>query len=479
MKTQPVMVSVIIPVYNSADALRRCLEAVATSTYTHYECIVVDDGSTDDSRDVAASFSTRLVALSGEPRGPAYARNRGAEVARGDVVFFVDADVVMACDTLMKLAETFAADPTIGAVFGSYDDNPEARDFLSRYKNLFHHFVHQHARQDAVTFWSGCGAVRRPVFLELGGFDEVRYPRPSIEDIDLGYRLRAAGHRIVLNKAMQVQHLKRWTMRSMIKTDIVDRGIPWTQLVLREKHIPNDLNLRFSQRVSAFLLYAVLVYLGLIAFFHDVVILPLLVGLFLLVAGNWSEGTPHFQMSRRAQALTYFLIAAIAALAWRSGQTRMFPLLGLLVLGLLADRAIPHSGWRLKRAVFATVVLGLLVSVFMMLSNFSIRLGAPLLLFVLLIVAINNRFYRFFARKCGFIFMLAVIPFHLLYYLYSIAAFALGVGIYLFGDPRRTQHGSVPSAGRSGPPPLRPSSTPIVELPAGPMKAVPGQPTTL
>src|SRR5262245_32491625 len=90
-------VSVIIPVYNGAAFLRLCLEAVAATDLHSYECIVVDDGSTDGSRTIAADFPmpVRIVDVSEGPRGPAYARNRGAEIARGEILFFIDADVVL------------------------------------------------------------------------------------------------------------------------------------------------------------------------------------------------------------------------------------------------------------------------------------------------------------------------------------------------------------------------------------------------
>jgi GT2 family glycosyltransferase len=163
---------------------------------------------------------------------------------------FVDADVAVHSDTLANVANTFARQPWIAATFGCYDDSPAATQFVSQYKNLFHHFVHQHGQEEGSTFWSACGAIRRDIFRTIGGFDE---DYPTIEDIELGYRLRAAGHSIVLDRAIQVTHLKRWTLRGMIESDLFDRGIPWTRLMLQERHVLNDLNLRTSQRVSALL----------------------------------------------------------------------------------------------------------------------------------------------------------------------------------------------------------------------------------
>src|SRR5262245_62255623 len=90
------IVSVIIPVYNGAAFLRLCLEAVVATDYASYECIVVDDGSTDDSRTIAAQFPmpVRVVDISDGPRGPAHARNRGDQRARGELLIFVDVEVV-------------------------------------------------------------------------------------------------------------------------------------------------------------------------------------------------------------------------------------------------------------------------------------------------------------------------------------------------------------------------------------------------
>ena len=180
--------SVIVPVHNGGEDLQRCLQGLAVSTRPPDEIIVVDDGSTDDSAAHAAALAARVVATTAGPRGPAYARNRGAEAATGDVLVFVDADVVVHADTLARIEAVLLGEPEVAALFGSYDDDPPARSAASLYKNLLHHHVHQHGEREAGTFWAGCGAVRRAVFLAAGGFDES-YSRPSIEDIELGVRL--------------------------------------------------------------------------------------------------------------------------------------------------------------------------------------------------------------------------------------------------------------------------------------------------
>jgi GT2 family glycosyltransferase len=147
--------------------------------------------------------------------------------------------------------------PHTAAIIGSYDSEPAAESLISQYKNLLHHHVHQQSDEEAATFWGACGAIRREVFFAMGGFDE-RYRRPCVEDIDLGYRLRTVGHVIRLHKSLQVKHLKQWTFLSLLRSDVFDRALPWTELILRYRLFRNDLNLRHSDRLSVVSMYMLL-----------------------------------------------------------------------------------------------------------------------------------------------------------------------------------------------------------------------------
>jgi GT2 family glycosyltransferase len=260
-----VRISIIVPVYNNAQDLRECLAALTVGSHPHAEVIVVDDGSTDDSAAVAVQRGVRLLRLA-KNSGPAAARNEGARAAHGDILFFVDADVILPPNAVAHVLALFDEHPDVAAVFGAYDTYPHAQGLISQYRNLLHHFVHQNGNQEASTFWAGCGAIRRSVFEEIGGFDAQRFRRPSIEDIELGYRLQQAGHRILLEKTLQGTHLKRWTLRSMIWTDIVCRAIPWSRLILESRKAPDDLNLQRKQRLSAGLIGSAGVFLLLAVF---------------------------------------------------------------------------------------------------------------------------------------------------------------------------------------------------------------------
>ncbi|HTQ55193.1 MAG TPA: glycosyltransferase family A protein [Bryobacteraceae bacterium] len=241
-------ISIVIPVYNAARYLEACLAAIRDLDPAPFECLVVDDGSTDDSRQMAGRAGVTVI-TSAQRRGPAAGRNLGARAARGDILLFVDADVVLPRDALSRIAARFSADPECDALIGSYDYDPASPDLISQYRNLLHCYVHQHGEVRTCAFWTGCGAIRNSVFRAFGGFDETR-KRPSIEDVELGMLIRQGGGRVWLDKGLQVKHLKQLSFFGMLKTDLADRAIPWTRLILRLRRMPADLNLRWGQRFS-------------------------------------------------------------------------------------------------------------------------------------------------------------------------------------------------------------------------------------
>jgi glycosyltransferase involved in cell wall biosynthesis len=240
--------SVVVPVRDGGAGFGRCLQSLRASTFDDFELIVVDDASSDGSAELAADQGARVVRLD-RRLGPAAARNRGAAGALGQFLLFLDADCEVHSDTLTLAAEILEGDPGLDGVFGSYDDRPAASGLVSRFKNLHHHWMHQQARPRASTFWAGCGALRRERFLELGGFDERRYAEPSIEDIELGYRFTETGSRIVLSGRIQVRHAKRWSISSLVRTDLLRRGAPWAELLLERRGRGGELNLGGRQRL--------------------------------------------------------------------------------------------------------------------------------------------------------------------------------------------------------------------------------------
>jgi GT2 family glycosyltransferase len=241
--------SIVIPAYNGVAALERCLTAVAAQVNGADQVIVVDDGSTDDIGAVARRFGATVVRMD-QQSGPAAARNRGAAAATWPTLFFVDSDVVLRPGAIDR-GRAMMADPTVDGVIGSYDDGPAAATLVSRFKNLAHHYFHQRAAGRIGSFWGACGLLRREVFDDAGGFDERRFSRPSIEDVELGWRIVDRGGHLLLDPQLQVTHLKRWTLRSLVATDLFYRAIPWARWSLKRGRLAGELNASTVQRIAS------------------------------------------------------------------------------------------------------------------------------------------------------------------------------------------------------------------------------------
>jgi glycosyltransferase involved in cell wall biosynthesis len=440
-------ITVVIPAYNASDYLRSCLDHLSKSTVS-YECIVVDDGSSDDTRQVAASFGVKVLSTGGR-RGPALARNLGAKAATGTILYFIDADVCVYPWTLARIVETFQNEPQLDALIGSYDDSPRSKDFLSQYKNLMHCFVHQNARCQAVTFWSGCGAIRRSLFIEHSGFDES-YGRPAIEDIELGYRLARAKCNMVLDADLKVKHLKSWSFTGLVKTDIVDRGIPWTELILRDKSLPNDLNIQLSQRVSVALVYLLIAMAAAGSVLTGAsFILPFLALLFLILSAFEAEIT--WRDNPNATVGIVLLISAIVGLAcWTREYWVAPPVLLAYVLLVLRHRYTYNNIHRRRVTGLACGIYLLFVGLFVL--TYLPRHPLVFAVFVALggVILLNMNFYVFLASRTGRLMALAAIPFHLLFHFYNGVSFVIGCARYLVVRKHSSnQKGAVPaSSGR-------------------------------
>lgn len=273
-------VSIIIPVYNAEKTVGDCLKSVYTSTYTDFEVVVVDDNSTDDSLNIVNQFPCKIIRMA-ENSGPASARNRGAEASRGEILFFLDSDIIIERNTLEQIVKSFRSKHNITALFCSYQKNTISSNFYSQYKNFVHHYTHQNSFEDAATFCGGFGAIKREPFFKFAGFDE-NYR--SLEDMEFGYRLYKAGCKIYLNKEIQVTHCKNYTFVSLIKSDVLNRAIPWTKLMLHSKLFRSDLNVKLNNVLSVPLAFLILFNLPLIYFLpKSAFVFLLLCGLFLIL----------------------------------------------------------------------------------------------------------------------------------------------------------------------------------------------------
>lgn len=221
--------SVIIPAYNMAGPLRRCLQAVRASTVPLREIIVVDDASTDETAEVARAFGCRVVRLPAN-RGPAAARNAGAAVASGELLLFVDADTAMFPSTIAQALATLQ-ESGADAVCGAFATEPLNPGFFPRYAALLKHESHGHRVRPYNVFASQCGLIRRTVFQAAGGFTPFR-PGVDIENEEFGRRV-AARWRLVLDPAVQVRH--QFSAGPALAAKWFRRAFWWTRYFLRHR----------------------------------------------------------------------------------------------------------------------------------------------------------------------------------------------------------------------------------------------------
>jgi glycosyltransferase involved in cell wall biosynthesis len=201
-------ISVVIPAYNAGDQIAALLQALAAQTSLPAQIIVADDGSGDNTADVAEKDGATVLRL--PHGGPAKARNAGAAAASVEIIVFIDSDCIPQPDFLEKLTaplKSGIADAAKGA-YRTRQESAAARfaqlEFEERYAKLS-------LRQNIDFVDSYAMAIIKRMFAESGGFDGT-FPRADNEDVDLSYRLGRMGARMVFvpNAVVFHQHPELW-----------------------------------------------------------------------------------------------------------------------------------------------------------------------------------------------------------------------------------------------------------------------------
>ncbi|MBI5416489.1 glycosyltransferase family 2 protein [Candidatus Poribacteria bacterium] len=219
-------ISVIIPVYNGEETISYCIKAVQNSSFTNHEIIVVDDGSTDNTVEKIRKFLSVKLLLQNH-YGPAAARNYGAKQAKGEILFFLDADVILESDALLVCNDAFT-DPKIKILNGIYHKIPSNPSFITEYKALFEYywFTVYKERQIYKSFMGRCAGINKNVFEETGGYN-TKYVSASVEQEELGFRL-SQHYKIYLEPRMQGKHyFPSW---KKLITTYFTRTIDWIEL---------------------------------------------------------------------------------------------------------------------------------------------------------------------------------------------------------------------------------------------------------
>lgn len=210
--------SIIIPCYNSERTIGNCIKSILKSNYSNYELIVVDDGSTDNTPKIVKRLKRKLISQK-KNQGTCTARNIGAKKASGEILVFIDSDVLIQKDTLTKINSRFKKQTDLSAIVGIYSKDHPYSSQASRFKNLHMRYTYFIMPDYIPILNTSLTAIKKSVFMEVGGFDKkIKF---SSDDWDLGRRISEQNHKIFLDKDLEVIHDKNYSLSQLLKTDFV------------------------------------------------------------------------------------------------------------------------------------------------------------------------------------------------------------------------------------------------------------------
>lgn len=324
-------IAIIIPTLNAETTIRKCLDAVLAQTLSGIEIIVVDGGSTDRTVEIVKERSCRVVVDDAAP-GPAHGRNRGVAETTGDIVLFVDADVVLATDVASRVMDDLVADPDAAGVNGVYEPEP-ANDPASpfdRYMAL-RKFCNFSGFRTFTHITTACGAIRRTVFEEVGGFDE-RFV--EMEDIELGYRV-TEHHTILLDPEVRCRHFFR--PFTQVARRYFRRTLYWLALFGRTRRFGSGITSR-GRGVGAICALAGVLLLAIAVLLREPV---LAIGASLLLVPFVVSNRAFYAAAFRREGdvfLIYCIATSLALACVAATATLLYPLIGP------SFRTIGHGG---------------------------------------------------------------------------------------------------------------------------------------
>jgi glycosyltransferase involved in cell wall biosynthesis len=306
----PRPLSVIVPVRDGNATLARALTAILASELPRddYELIVVDDASSDSSPELAARYADTVVRLTPRKSGAAYARNRGAELAQGEVLAFVDADAMVRPDTLPRMLRLLSDHPGLDAVSASHDQAAGAHNLVSQYWNLLLHFGEQRQAGTSGDVASPCAVIRRHVFLAAGMYDEWRFETARLEGIEFAQRLEDSGRNVLSSRDLAITGLKHWKLRSLCR-EVWDRSALLARSLGYQRTrvaVPSDVVFTLSRALAP--AFAVLCFLAFSAAFLPTPNAPVKAAIVLL--GAIALNLPAYLFFAKARGISFAVVVA-------------------------------------------------------------------------------------------------------------------------------------------------------------------------
>ena len=276
--------SIIIPVYNAQKTLKKCLRAIFSSDYQDFEVIVIDDGSRDNSLEIASLFNCQII-KSEHNQGASATRNKGTKMAKGEVLLFIDADIVIKRDTLNLFVESLK---DYAAVFGIYSQKPGINNLLSLYQNFYAHKSMMATKEITSMFYSYCAAIKKGLFEQVGGFNET-WKRATFEDVEFGLRVAEKGHQIYLHKRIEVVHHVSYNLKRFFK-NYYYKSLDLSKFMFSKKRLSlsNEGWTNYKNQLSLLAGLSIIPLL-ILTFMHPWFILPLLapVGVFMFLNADF------------------------------------------------------------------------------------------------------------------------------------------------------------------------------------------------
>lgn len=256
-------ISVIIPNYNGEKTLENCLAAVYASNYDQFEVIVVDDCSEDSSVDIIKRFPCRLIQLH-KHSGASAARNAGARISQGELLFFTDSDCVLQKNTLAIASQTLLANGSNAVIGGTYQQQSFDKCFFSQFQSVFIHYSETKNSTNPDYIATHAMAIYKDTFLASGGFKE--HWLPILEDVEFSHRLRSTGHRLLINANILVQHIFHFSLRKSFR-NAIRKSRYWTQYSIDNKDLLCDSGTASHElKINVVLFYMLLLCLALLPF---------------------------------------------------------------------------------------------------------------------------------------------------------------------------------------------------------------------
>jgi len=235
--TEP-KISIVVPAYNAEKTIKKCIESLLDIDYTNYEIIIVDDGSTDATKQILSGYKEKISVMALEHRGPSHCRNKAASASQAEYLAFTDADCIVDKQWLRELLKGFSQEAVTGVGGSQLSPNDETA-FGRRVQSFFEKtgflggYIKTTANNSPVrtSHNPSCNVMyRRQFLLEVGGFDEGLWPG---EDVDLDYRLEKRKFILMFNPKAIVYHYRPDSLKKICS---MMYRYGWTQGVLVRRY---------------------------------------------------------------------------------------------------------------------------------------------------------------------------------------------------------------------------------------------------